>query len=258
MYNEKDINDSLEFCKDIDVYYEKKDKLTAYEAYKKGKVPKKGFSSRYSTQRRSSHRDISFGSLSDRNSETAVSSIEVDEEEKEGLFSRILGNIGAFIVILFLAYGISSFLTNYCIWHTQVDGISMNPALEDDDRLIIDKLSYRFREPERFDIIVFPQSLDVYYVKRIIGLPGETVNIADGKIYVDDVVLVENYGNEPIDEGYSMEEPVTLGEGEYFVLGDNRNHSVDSRDSSVGVVTRNHIIGKALVLLYPFNHFKFF
>lgn len=170
---------------------------------------------------------------------------------KESIFSNIWSTLGSLVLIVLLAYGMSSFITNYCVWHTQVDGISMEPALENGDRLLVDKMSYHFREPERFDIVVFPQKIDVYYVKRIIGLPGETVQIKEGKIYINDVMLVENYGKEGMDESYTMELPVTLGTDQYFVLGDNRNHSMDSRDPLVGTVSKNYIIGKAWIILYP-------
>lgn len=245
MYNEDEINDSLEFCRDIEVFYKKKSQRNAYQNYMK----KKSYSNLYSGKVLTDTTKSSyFDNKAEKNKD--VEDIEAVEERK-GLLSRIFSNLSGILLIIFLAYGISSFVTNYCIWQTQVDGISMEPALVDGDKLIIDKLSYHFNEPERFDIVVFPQKIDVYYVKRIIGLPGETIQIINGKIYIDGIVLTENYGKEPIDENYSMELPVTLGENQYFVLGDNRNYSVDSRDSSVGTVSKNYIIGKAWIIMAP-------
>ena len=139
---------------------------------------------------------------------------------------------------------------------TEVIGSSMESALSDGDNLIVDKISYRFRDPERFDVIVFPfQYADnTYYIKRVIGLPGETVQIdAEGNIYVDGEVLEESYGLETIrDPGLAYQE-IKLSQDEYFVLGDNRNNSSDSRVSSVGNIKRSAIIGRAWVRIYPFS-----
>ena len=132
----------------------------------------------------------------------------------------------------------------------------MVPTLEDGNQLITDKISYRFHEPERFDIIVFPhEPMDEYYIKRIIGLPGETVEIADdGTIYINGEILEEEYGyGETTPQ--ELDGPVELGEDEYFVLGDNREISLDSRYHDVGSIPRSIIIGRAWVRLYPFNEF---
>ena len=117
--------------------------------------------------------------------------------------------------------------------------------LSDGDHLIVDKISYRFREPQRYEIVVFPYRYEknTYYIKRIIGLPGETVQIVDGYIYINGKQLDEHYGNEIIEEAGMAAEPVTLGEDEYFVMGDNRNNSQDSRVSDVGAIHRDELMG---------------
>ena len=143
---------------------------------------------------------------------------------------------------------------------TQVSGSSMEPQLRHEDNLIVDKITYRFREPERFDIIVFPFEYEdnTFYIKRIIGLPGETVQIdRDGNIFINGEILEEGYGKEVIQEPGRAYEPITLGEDEYFVLGDNRNNSSDSRDMSVGNVRRDKIIGRAWLRIWPFDRFGF-
>lgn len=142
---------------------------------------------------------------------------------------------------------------------TRVDGRSMNPTLNDGDNLIVEKLSYRFSDPERFDIIVFPpKGSSEYYIKRIIGLPGETVRIdTEGNIYINDEILEENYGKETIQNPGRAIEPITLGEDEYFVLGDNRNNSTDSRSDRVGNVKRDSIIGRAWVRIWPLSDIGF-
>ncbi len=138
----------------------------------------------------------------------------------------------------------------------EVVGSSMSPTLTDGDNLMVDKISYRFSDPERFDIIVFPYQYekDTYYIKRIIGLPGETVYInTDGVIYINGEALNENYGAEVIKNQGRAYEDILLGEDEYFVLGDNRNNSTDSRDPNVGNLKRSQIIGKAFMRVSPFK-----
>lgn len=143
---------------------------------------------------------------------------------------------------------------------TEVDGESMEPTLSNGDNLIVDKLTYRFKDPERFDIIVFPFQYkeDTYYIKRIIGLPGETVQIDErGNIYINGEILQETYGKEiisPENIGIARD-PIVLGEDEYFVMGDNRNNSSDSRTEIVGNIHRDDIIGRAWVRIWPLESF---
>ena len=142
---------------------------------------------------------------------------------------------------------------------TRVDGRSMENTLQNGDNLIVEKLSYRFSDPKRFDIIVFPPTgKKEYYIKRIIGLPGETVQIdEEGNIYINGELLEENYGKETIaanNRGRAAE-PITLGDDEYFVMGDNRNNSKDSRSAEVGNVKRSQIIGRAWLRIWPLNQF---
>ena len=134
----------------------------------------------------------------------------------------------------------------------------METTLSENDNLIVDKLTYRFREPKRFDIVVFPfqYEKDTYYIKRISGLPGETIFIdEEGNIFIDDELLTESYGKEIIKDAGRAYEPVTLGEDEYFVMGDNRNNSQDSRDPTVGNIARSDIIGRAWIRIWPLNKF---
>ena len=143
---------------------------------------------------------------------------------------------------------------------TEVEGASMENTLHNGDNLIVDKLSYRFHDPERFDIIVVPFQVqdNTYYIKRIIGLPGETVQIMDdGSIYINGEKLEENYGMEVIKPETigRAAEPIELGDDEYFVMGDNRNNSSDSRTDMVGNITRENIIGKAWLRIWPVSDF---
>ncbi|MBP5493690.1 MAG: signal peptidase I [Lachnospiraceae bacterium] len=167
---------------------------------------------------------------------------------------EILKTVIYFLILLLIALFIVTFIGQ----RTVVDGRSMENTLNDKDNLIVDKISYRFKEPKRFDVVVFPYQKRNYFIKRIIGLPGETVNIdEDGNIFINGVLLEENYGKEKIKDPGIASRPIVLGENEYFVLGDNRNDSFDSRYFEVGNVKKENIIGRAWLRIYPFNKIGF-
>lgn len=152
-----------------------------------------------------------------------------------------------FLVVFICVY----LLIHYVGQRTVVDGASMEMTLYDGDNLILNKISYRFSDPERFDIVVFPVE-DDYYIKRVIGLPGEKVDIRDGKVYINGEELTSDvYGREPIIYPGMVDLPLTLGEDEYFCMGDNRNNSNDSRD--LGPISREELQGKIWVRIFPFN-----
>ena len=143
---------------------------------------------------------------------------------------------------------------------TQVFGSAMESKLSSEDNLIVDKISYRFHEPERFDIVVFPFRYEenTFYIKRVIGLPGETVRIdEEGNILINGEILKEEYGKEVIQNPGRAYEDITLAEDEYFLMGDNRNNSTDSRDPSVGNVRRDEIIGRAWLRIWPLDQIGF-
>lgn len=176
-----------------------------------------------------------------------------NQSDTERAIRELLGWVVYILIVVCATY----LIVTYVGQRTKVSGDSMLNTLHDGDNLIVDKISYRFREPKRFEIIVFPYRYaeDTYYIKRIIGLPGETVQIIDGYVYINGEKLDENYGREVIDEDkYGLaEEPITLGEDEYFVLGDNRNHSSDSREPNVGVLKSEELIGRAWIRIWPFE-----
>ncbi|MCR5676233.1 MAG: signal peptidase I [Lachnospiraceae bacterium] len=164
------------------------------------------------------------------------------------------------IVYLAVVFAVTFLFIIFIAQRTDVDGKSMENTLHHGDALIVDKISYRFHDPKRFDIIVFPfrYADKVLYIKRIIGLPGETVQIDnDGHIYINGEILVESYGKEVIKNPGRAIEPITLGKDEYFVMGDNRNNSSDGRDPAVGNISRDTIIGRAFLRIYPFDSFGF-
>ena len=130
----------------------------------------------------------------------------------------------------------------------RVVGTSMDPTLADGEFLVVNKLGYRLHQPQRGDIIVFrdPYSPDRKLIKRVIGLPGESVEIREGQVLINDQTLHEPYLE---DAGDSMRAAAVMAEGEYFVLGDNRNNSSDSR--SWGTLPHARIVGKAWLSYWP-------
>lgn len=167
--------------------------------------------------------------------------------ENKGKIGIIFGIAAVlfFIIVLFQS----------AIQITMVEGISMENTLDEKDYIAINKWAYLFKKPERFDVIVFPykEKEDVFYVKRVIGLPGESIQIINDSIYINGELLHESYGKESMDEYTEglASRPVLLKEDEYFVLGDNRNYSNDSRDNNVGPVKSSHIAGQVVLRIFP-------
>ena len=135
---------------------------------------------------------------------------------------------------------------------TEVEGASMENTLHNGDNLIVDKLSYRFHDPERFDIVIFkyPDDESQLFIKRIIGLPGDKVEIIDGKVYIND-------SETPLEDSYVPETPLgsfgpyEVPENCYFMMGDNRNNSKDSRYWTNTFVRFDQIVGKAEIRYFP-------
>ena len=148
----------------------------------------------------------------------------------------------------------------YVVQHVRVEGTSMEPTLHDGQHLLLEKLSYKFKEIERFDIVVFQpfyDESDTFYVKRVIGLPGETVQIRDNIIFINDKPLEDIYGADAFTEGKMAESRIQLGDNDYFVLGDNREVSKDSREEDVGLLNKESIIGRVWISLYPMDKIGF-
>lgn len=183
--------------------------------------------------------------------------VDLDKEKVEEKEFSWVREIISTAVYLLAVVAVTFLFVQFVGQRTHVNGDSMNVTLEDGDNLIVDKLSYRFSEPERYDIIVFPYQYQekTYYIKRIIGMPGETVQIIDGVVYIDGEMLDESYGKEVMQYSGVAGDPIELGTDEYFVLGDNRNNSSDSRDPSVGNIKEDQIIGKAFIRIWPLNKF---
>ena len=176
----------------------------------------------------------------------------VEAPKKKNIWKEILGWIIYIAVIL----GVTYFIITYVGQRTRVSGDSMEATLHSGDNLIVDKLTYHFRDPERYEIIVFPYRYEenTFYIKRIVGLPGDTIQIKDGYLYINGERANEHYGLERMNKAGIAAEELKLGEDEYFVLGDNRNASSDSRNPSVGVLKREEIIGRAWVRIWPLDN----
>lgn len=245
-YNEEEIEDSIEFCRDIELYY--KENYACSRGRREYEIIK--------------HRmkyGIYFYDSNDVSCVPSSRGQELEEKLDGGSFKRVvIYNFIELVICIGIAMFLGHMLTTYIGVYTKVDGISMEHTLQDSDYLIIEKISYQFHDPKRFDIIVFPYEENVYYIKRIIGLPGERIEIKENHIYINGERLEEDYGKEAILHGGIIDHCVmTLGKEEYFVMGDNRNHSVDSRYVEIGGIKREEIIGRAWVRLYPLDRMGF-
>ena len=175
---------------------------------------------------------------------------EEEPQEETSLGKEIL----SWLQIIVAAVVIAFVLNNFVIANSRIPTGSMENTIMSHSRVIGSRLSYIKDDPERGDIVIFryPDNEKVYYVKRVIGLPGETVEVKDGKVYINgsDTPLDEPYLPEPMEGSYG---PYEVPEGCYFCLGDNRLNSKDSRDLSVGFVSEDQIVGKVFFRLYPFH-----
>lgn len=256
MDDKEKIDDSIEFCNDMKRYYMDGNAYNTEDssASKQHRDYTKQMVSSNQKQQNKIQRTSHYESWNyQQEPYYAVAKEEVSDKRGAQKIKKISHDITSLLGYTILAFLIAFFITNFIGHHTVVDGMSMEDTLHDSDILIIDKFTYHFSEPKRFDIVIFPYKQKEFYVKRVIGLPGETIQILDGRIYIDGNVLHENYGKEIIRNPGLARVPITLGEEQYFVLGDNRNHSQDSRSYDVGLIERHNIIARAWIRIYPFQ-----
>ena len=174
-------------------------------------------------------------------------------ERKERII-RICVSIGIWVATVAAMIALAWVVVHFSIEKTTVVDASMEPTLEQNDRIVIDTLSYRIRSPRRNEVIVFRQGdgeHDFYNIKRVIGLPGETVRIAEGVVYINGKAIPEFAKVDTMILPGLANYEIALGEDEYFVLGDNRNLSEESRYSNIGLVSGNDIIGKVVFRIKP-------
>lgn len=165
---------------------------------------------------------------------------------RKRISSALVKEIGSWVfgivVTIFIAFVLSYFVG----MSTNVIGVSMEPNLYNGQTIFVDRFTYVLASPDKGDIIVFLPNGNVnahYYVKRVVAIPGDTVQIIDGRLYVNGVVQEEAF--DKMEDAGIAQNPVLLKKDEYFVLGDNRNSSEDSRSANVGPVKRENIVGKA-------------
>ena len=176
--------------------------------------------------------------------------------KKPSKYKKYIKSLILWIVEIVLVILVAYFIIEYAVEKTTMMGISMNTTLNDGDKIIINKVTYLKKDPERYDVIVFNQSKSghgYYNIKRVIGLPGETIEIINGYVYINGEQLEEEIVVEPMNIAGLAKEELVLQENEFFVLGDNRNFSEDSRFANIGIVVKSDIIGKAWLRLSPFS-----
>lgn len=165
---------------------------------------------------------------------------------------KVLITIVEAVIVVFLAFAI----TRYGLEKMTVSGEYMSPTLKSGDCVLINKLSYRFHKIHRNDVVVVRQTgseHSYFTLQRVIGLPGERVQIQEGQVYIDGKKLKEKLDFPLMDNGGLAEDAFTLDKGQYFVLGDNRNECEDSRNATVGNISRQSIIGKAWIRMNSFT-----
>ncbi len=269
MKNSEVIEDSLNFCKEIK-YYESEDKRFLFDSKNYPNLKEyikwidktdqsiiKDYEKYENVLDQAEH--VLSPKIEKASSDYTSSFIDDDEAiiitpprtTTKTIFSFLL----EMVICVAISIGIVFLVSNFVLTHTRVIGHSMEGTLHDGEYLFINRLTYQFSDPKQYDIIVFQHTDDEKYIKRVIACPGQTVQIIDGNIYVDGMVLNENYGNATIIDSGVAADPITLGDDEYFVLGDNRNNSADSRSKDVGLIKRDKIQGKVLLRFYPFDKF---
>ena len=159
------------------------------------------------------------------------------------------------IVSIVVAVALAMFIRTFIVELYVVDGPSMRPTLESEERLVVNKFIYRFRPPEKGEVLVFqyPRDPSRDFIKRVIATPGDTIEIREGRVLVNDQLLTEDYILEKTRSEYPKS---TVPEGRVFVMGDNRNNSEDSRFADVGFVPYDLIKGKAILVFWPISQYK--
>lgn len=232
------IDESIEFCLDIKKFYELEEV---------NPLNFKGYAGRAGT----ASKDEAVLKKEEPAAETTA--LPDAEELLKEVQTKFYIRFAIYVVIAMI---VARLLNTYIIQETIVNGSSMSPTLENSEKIILDKVSLKFAPLKRFDVVVFDYQGNNLYIKRIVGLPGERVQIKDGKVYINDSLLEgDPLAHTPMEYAGIAAQTVNLGSNEYFVLGDNRNNSFDSRYGNVGAVKYSKILGRAWIRLYPLSKF---
>ncbi len=181
-------------------------------------------------------------------------------QEKKKVNIPVIREIVTWVVEICIVLAIAFVFVHYIGLRTSVVGQSMSPTLENRQEILVNRFIYSISNPKPNDIIVFlPNGNEKshYYVKRVIGVPGDVVQVKDGAVYVNGELFEEAVETAAILDAELAEEEIRLEEDEYFVLGDNRNNSEDSRYANIGNVKKEHITGKAWFIVSPYKDFGF-
>lgn len=187
-----------------------------------------------------SHKEVSDGGTMEK----------TDKIKRAQANKEIIEWAKSITIAIFIAVIIRSFVFEIVL----VDQSSMYPTLKQDDKIAVIKVAYLFNPPERGDIVIVKIDETLSYVKRVIAFGGETIEIKDSKVYINGTVLKEDYLVKGIE--YDDYAPVRVPEGTYFVMGDNRPISLDSRVEGIGFIKQKAVLGKVIFKLKPFTTFK--
>jgi len=168
--------------------------------------------------------------------------------KEQAILQKWIRNLVDFIVILSLAW----FVVHSFFSLARVSGHSMEPSLSAGDTVLVDEFFYQFKKPKRYDVVLFQKKDKSNNIKRIIGLPGETVIIQNGRVYINGTLLETDKLSPIVLEGVAKN-PVELGENEYFLLGDNTDSSEDSRFQNMGNIQESQIVGRVWFRIFPFR-----
>jgi signal peptidase I len=161
---------------------------------------------------------------------------------------------GSWLVPIIAAVAVAFIVRSFIAAPYVVEGASMEPSLYDNDRILVNKTTTWMGEFDRGDVIIIEGENNRHYVKRIIGLPGETVEMQEGELYIDGEQIEEPYVNELADYAEQIEE-TAVEEEEYYVMGDNRGNSLDSRNG-LGNIPEEHVVGRSMVVFFPFGNMQ--
>ena len=178
---------------------------------------------------------------------------------KKKINTGILKEILIWAVEILLTVAVTVIVVSLFGFRISVVGSSMSPTLANGETILVNRFVYHLFDPKPNDLVVFRPNGNEnshYYIKRVVAVPGDTVQIKEGEIYVNGAHIQEEAAASAVENALSAEEEITIGEDEYFVIGDNSSNSEDSRYASIGNVKKEYIIGKAWCIVSPWDRFR--